>query len=92
MENPDFSQNYRNYPYQNQMNQLNRISSPFKEYGINQSNVYINRDNLPPMQNNGYYNTNINNQFSYLTTPKKIIIYMIQIIYLVLLIQITKMK
>ena len=71
MENPDFSQNYRNYPYQNQMNQLNRISSPFKEYGINQSNVYINRDNLPPMQNNGYYNTNINNQFSYLTTPKK---------------------
>jgi hypothetical protein len=53
------------------MNQLNRISSPFKEYGINQSNAYINRDNMLPMQNNGYYNNNINNHFSYLTTPKK---------------------
>ena len=53
MENNDFSQNYRNNPYQNQMNQINRISSPFKDY---QSNSYINRDNIPTMQNNAYYN------------------------------------
>ena len=71
MENNDFSQNYRNYLYQNQMNQLNKMSSPIKDYGINQANSYINRDNIPPIQNNGYYNNNSNNQFSYLVTPKK---------------------
>ena len=68
MENNDFSQNYRNNPYQNQMNQINRISSPFKDY---QSNSYINRDNIPTMQNNAYYNNISNNQFSYLRTPTK---------------------
>ena len=68
MENNDFSQNYRNNPYQNQMNQINRISSPFKDY---QSNSYINRDNMAAIQNNVYYNNNGNNQFSYLVTPKK---------------------
>ena len=68
MENNDFSQNYRNNPYQNQMNQINRISSPFKDY---QSNSYINRDNIPTMQNNAYYNNNSNNQFTYLRTPTK---------------------
>ena len=68
MENNDFSQNYRNNPYQNQMNQINRISSPFKDY---QSNSYIIRDNIPTMQNNAYYNNNCNNQFSYLRTPTK---------------------
>ena len=68
MENNDFSQNYRNNPYQNQMNQINRISSPFKDY---QSNSYINRDNMAAIQNNAYYNNNSNNQFSYLRTPTK---------------------
>ena len=68
MENNDFSQNYRNNPYQNQMNQINRISSPFKDY---QSNSYINRDNMAAIQINAYYNNNSNNQFSYLRTPTK---------------------
>ena len=71
MENNDFSQNYRNYPYQNQMNQLNKNSSPFKDYGINQSNSFLNRDNIPQMQNNVYYNNNGSTQFSCLATPKK---------------------
>ena len=71
MENNDFSQNYRNYLYQNQMNQLNKMSSPIKDYGINQSTSFINRDNIPQMQNNVYYNNNSSTQFSCLATPKK---------------------
>ena len=71
MENKDFSQNYRNYLYQNQMNQLNKMSSPIKDYGINQSTSFINRDNIPQMQNNVYYNNNSSTQFSCLATPKK---------------------
>ena len=67
MENNDYFQNYKNYSYQNQMNQVNRNLSPNKENKINQSILYQNRD-TQNIQNGNYYN---NNQFPFYSTPKK---------------------
>lgn len=66
MENNDYLQNYQNYSYQNPMNQMNKNSSPFKDNKMNQSFLYQN-NNSQISQNGNYFN----NQFPYLTTPKK---------------------
>ena len=70
MENNDFSLNYKNNFYQNQMNQVNQMNrnlSPKRENKINQPNVNINIENNQNYQNGNFYN----NQFPYFATPKK---------------------
>ena len=70
MENNDFSFNYKNNFYQNQMNQVNQMNrnlSPKRENKINQPNVNINIENNQNYQNGNFYN----NQFPYFATPKK---------------------
>jgi hypothetical protein len=80
MENNDFSLYYKNNFYQNQMNQLNNMNrtlSPKREDKINQSNANINIENTQNYQNGNYYT----NQFPYFATPKKILIFVNQILY-----------
>ena len=70
MENNNFSLNYKNNFYQNQMNQVNQMNrnlSPKRENKINQTNVNINIENNQNYQNGNFYN----NQFPYFATPKK---------------------
>lgn len=67
MENNDYFLNYKNCLSQNQISQMNRITSPFKDNKINQAIIYQNKDNTPIKQNENYYN-----QFSYFSTPKKV--------------------
>ena len=70
MENNDFSLNYKNNFYQNQMNQVNQMNrnlSPKRENKINQPNLNINIENNQNYQNGNFYY----NQFPYFATPKK---------------------
>ena len=70
MENNDFSLNYKNNFYQNQMNQVNQMNrnlSPKRENKINQPNVNINIENNQNYQNGNFYNK----QFPYFAAPKK---------------------
>ena len=67
MSSIDFIQNYNNYQYMNELSQMNRNFSPYKEDRNNQFNGYINKE---PFQN-GYNNYNNFNTFGYYSTPKK---------------------
>ena len=62
MDNNDFS-----LKYICPINPINKNLSPYKEEPNYQLNAFINRENLPNMQNAPYFN----NQLSCFATPKK---------------------